>query len=92
MINPIITPSAFLTDNNILLCGYFGIGSPAATDLLEQLVAAGIKKVIAFGTAGVLHDEFIPGQLILCSEAFPDEGTSRHYIPDPGPAKPSGVL
>jgi uridine phosphorylase len=53
-----------------------GIGSPAATAVMEELIAAGGKEFISIGTAGGLHKEGV----FLCKEALRDEGTSYHYI------------
>jgi len=84
--------SSRLSGNNILICGNMGIGAPAAVDLLEQLVAAGIRRVISIGTAGALHDGLDTGDLVLCTGAFPDEGTSGHYFKEPGMTGPSSDL
>ena len=53
-----------------------GIGSPAATAVMEELIAAGGKEFLSIGTAGGLHKEGI----FLCKKALRDEGTSYHYI------------
>ncbi|HOX78750.1 MAG TPA: nucleoside phosphorylase [Bacteroidales bacterium] len=87
-----LSSSAWLTDDHVLICGQMGIGAPSAVVLLEELIAEGIKNIISFGTAGTLHDDLHAGDLVVCSEAFPDEGTSGHYIQDPGPARPSQSL
>ena len=84
--------SSRLTNNNVLICGNMGIGAPAAVDLLEQLVAVGIKRIITLGTAGALHHSLDIGDILLCTGAYPDEGTSGHYFKDPGFAKSSSVL
>ncbi len=56
------------------------LGAPAAAQLLDFLIACGVKKVIAAGSCGALEnldeDEFI----IPC-EALRDEGTSYKYLP-----------
>ena len=87
-----LSGEARLTDFNILLCGNFGIGSPAAVNLIEELIACGLRNIIAFGTAGALNNAIEQGTLILCQEAFSDEGTSAHYFPDAKSGKPSGKL
>lgn len=74
-------PEALKGSHSALICGNSGIGAPAAVDLLEQLVATGIKRIISFGTAGALHDGIRGGDLVLCSNAFPDEGTSVVQLP-----------
>jgi uridine phosphorylase len=83
---------AWLTENNVLLCGRIGIGAPAAAALLEELAAIGIRKIVSFGTAGALHQGLEPGDLVLCTESFVDEGTSGHYLPGAASGKPGENL
>lgn len=56
------------------------IGAPAAVATMEEVMAAGVKKVIAFGICGALvqtpHQTFI-----VPNKAYRDEGTSYHYLP-----------
>jgi len=57
-----------------------GIGSPMAAVILERLIVRGIKRVINAGTAGTLQHEGIgTGDLVLCTKAVRNEGTSYHY-------------
>lgn len=83
---------AWLTENNVLICGRMGIGAPAATALLEELIACGIRVIISFGTAGALVNSLDPGTVALCTGAFVDEGTSHHYIPGASVVNPSEEL
>lgn len=68
------------TEGKIAIIGRFGIGSPVAVTLLEELIAFGIKKFISVGTAGTLQKDIEIGSLMLCNRAIRDEGTSHHYI------------
>lgn len=63
------------------VCGDFGIGAPAATVVLEQLIALGVSAVITIGTAASLDPALAPGDTVLCDRALRDEGTSHHYLP-----------
>ena len=57
-----------------------GIGSPMATLILEGLIARGVKRIINAGTAGALqYKKILHGDLILCTKAIRNEGTSYHY-------------
>lgn len=57
-----------------------GIGSPMATLMLERLIVRGVKRIINAGIAGSPQYEYIhPGDLILCTRAIRNEGTSYHY-------------
>lgn len=56
------------------------VGSAAATQLLEYLIAGGVSKIISVGSCGTLFD--IPENRFLISiSALRDEGTSYHYLP-----------
>jgi uridine phosphorylase len=66
----------------IALVTGFGVGSPAAAVMLEELIAWGVKEFVSMGTAGSLRADLPPGSLVLCTSAFRDEGTSHHYQND----------
>lgn len=74
-----LTGELFLMDNKIALAGKFGIGGPATIATLEELVVCGIKRFVGIGPAGALHDDIKHGDVVICTGAFSDEGTSRHY-------------
>jgi len=56
------------------------IGSPAAAQLLDMLIACGCKKIIATGSCGVLTD-IKENAFLIPTKALRDEGTSYHYLP-----------
>jgi len=57
-----------------------GIGSPMAALVLEDLIARGVKCVISTGIAGTLqHEGILAGDIVLCTKAVRNEGTSYHY-------------
>ena len=58
-----------------------GIGAPMAAAGMEQLVAMGVKFIVACGGAGVLHKDLKFGSVIIPTAAVRDEGTSFHYQP-----------
>jgi hypothetical protein len=71
-----------------------GVGAPLAGALLEQVIARGVRGVIACGAAGALVPELVMGHAVILTGAVRDEGTSFHYLPagrvvsaDPGPAE-----
>src|SRR5215472_11837320 len=57
------------------------IGAPVAAIVVEELAALGVQAVVAVGTAGAIGDGLAPGDLVVCSGALRDEGTSHHYAP-----------
>ncbi|WP_179396262.1 nucleoside phosphorylase [Lacticaseibacillus absianus] len=66
-------------DQQIGLCRA-PLGAPAATQLLDFLIAYGAKQIIAVGSCGVLV-ETPENQLMVATRALRDEGTSFHYLP-----------
>ncbi|MEV0648341.1 nucleoside phosphorylase [Phytomonospora sp. NPDC050363] len=81
-----------LRGRTFAVCGDFGFGAPTAALVVEYLAACGVQRVITVGTAGSLHPECAPGQVIVCTGALRDEGTSYHYTPPDSPALPSPEL
>lgn len=49
--------------------------------VLEDLVAMGMKKLILFGTCGILEEQVKETSIIVPTIAVRDEGTSFHYAP-----------
>lgn len=58
-----------------------GIGAPLSGAVLEICIALGVKKTVAFGSAGVLYKEIPRNRIILIDSAIRDEGLSFHYLP-----------
>ena len=56
------------------------LGSAAATQSMEQLVAGGVKKIIAAGCCGALFADN-EGDFYIPVSALRQEGTSYHYLP-----------
>ena len=54
------------------------LGAPAATQLLDWLIAYGVKHVLAFGNAGALIDLPV-NEMLLPVKAIRGEGTSFYY-------------
>lgn len=72
---------------------YPGIGAPHAAMIMEELIARGVQRFVAVGSAGVLVPGLVLGHPFVVSSALRDEGTSAHYAP-PGAvidADPLGV-
>lgn len=56
------------------------IGAAPAASALEEVMAAGVKKVVAFGICGALVPT-PPHTFMVPTRAYRDEGTSYHYAP-----------
>lgn len=74
------------------VCMGFGIGAPAATALLELLIALGARRFTSIGTAGTLQPTCPVGSIVLCDRAIRDEGVSHHYLPPALHATPSPAM
>jgi uridine phosphorylase len=68
------------SDGKIAVVADFGIGAPAASATLEELIALGVKRVISIGTAGGLQKHQQIGDLLICEKSIRDEGVSHHYV------------
>ena len=71
---------------------YLPMGAPAASSILEELMALGVEKAIFFGGVGALKPDIRRWQVILPDRAVRDEGTSYHYQEPSVFAHPSGRL
>ena len=57
------------------------VGASACVAILEDLIAFGMKKLVLFGTCGVLDETIKETSIIVLQMAIRDEGTSYHYLP-----------
>ena len=80
------------SEGRIAVASGFGIGSPAAAVILEELAAWGVGRIVSVGTAGALQPHLRPGRVVLCTAAIRDEGTSHHYVPPERLATPAPAL
>lgn len=58
------------------------MGGPATVGMMEELHSRGVNKFIIFGSCGELVQGLTKGAFIIPEEAYRDEGTSYHYVPD----------
>ena len=56
------------------------LGGAAAAQIMEQLIAGGVKKVVATGCCGALVADN-EGDFYIPTTALRQEGTSYHYLP-----------
>jgi uridine phosphorylase len=80
------------TNGRVGVSGGFGIGAPAVTVVMEELIALGVREFIGVGTAGGLQKGCKVGDVVLCSKAIRDEGVSHHYLPPARFAHPTPYL
>ena len=56
------------------------VGAPAAAQILDWMIAYGVREIISGGACGVLCD-IAEDTFLVPSRALRDEGTSYHYLP-----------
>ncbi len=56
------------------------LGSAAAVQLLDELIARGAREIVAVGSCGALRD-FPENEFLIPTRALRDEGASYHYLP-----------
>ena len=59
---------------------YMSFGAPAAVILMEELSELGVSEFIGLGIAGSLDEGLKPGDIVVCQQAYRDEGTSYNYL------------
>jgi uridine phosphorylase len=76
-----------------VLVAHPGVGAPLAAAILEEIIALGVRRIIACGGCGVLRPEITAGHPVVLTGAVRDEGTSYHYLPPARevPAHPQAV-
>lgn len=68
------------TDGNAAIVGEFGIGSPVTAMVTEHLIEFGVETLLSIGYVGCLQQHVTMDDLLVCTEAIRDEGTSYHYL------------
>lgn len=56
------------------------LGGAGAVEIMEQLIAGGVKEIIAAGCCGALVED-TEGDFFIPTAALRQEGTSYHYLP-----------
>ena len=73
------TYSGLINNTKISACST-GIGGPSSSIALEELAELGADTFIRIGTCGVIQDNIHCGDLIICSGAMRQDGTSNDYV------------
>lgn len=69
-----------LLNDDVAVVHDFSVGAPLCIFIAEQLAALGVENFILIGVAGAIGKNLKINQKVLCTGAFTDEGTSRHYM------------
>lgn len=68
-----------------------GIGGPSAAIVIAELANLGARWLLRVGTCGAIDASLALGELMIVTEAIPDDGTSR-ALGATGPLRPSPEL
>lgn len=68
----------YVYDNRIMIARS-PLGGPSAGGLIEELVAFGVKRIIACGSSGLIG-AVDPSHFLIVKQAIRDEGLSHHYL------------
>jgi purine-nucleoside phosphorylase len=68
-------------DGRVGILGDWGVGAPGLAIKMEELVALGVKRFIAVGTAGGLMDTHQIADFVLCPKALAEDGVAHLYLP-----------
>ncbi len=58
-----------------------GHGAPMIADVVETLVALGVKQLLLVGLCGVFSQDLNVGDVMIPTAIKKEEGTSYHYVP-----------
>ncbi|WP_313757740.1 nucleoside phosphorylase [Tissierella sp.] len=63
-----------------------GIGGPSAAIAIEELISCGARYLIRIGSAGAVQPNIRLGDLVICSAAVREDGTTNMYVSPNYPA------
>ena len=63
-----------------------GVGAAGAAVCFEELLKAGVRRMIRAGTCGGMQDNVTDGHLVIVTGAVRDEGFTSRIVPDGYPA------
>ncbi len=69
-----------------------GIGGPATSIALEELIMAGAKRFIYIGTIESVKENINCGELVIPTSAIRGDGTTLEYVPEEFPAISSRTM
>lgn len=76
-----IVPVYEITYNHVSVGVFLSrVGASACVVGLEEIIALGAKRIIQFGSCGILNQSATENKIIIPASAIRDEGTSYHYI------------
>jgi uridine phosphorylase len=68
-----------VSGGGLAIAGVRGVGAPGSAIAIEELAAAGVRRLIAVDICGSLVAEVVSGDVVVVERALACDGTSRHY-------------
>jgi len=69
-----------MADGRVGILGGWGVGAPALSIKMEELIVLGVEKFLAVGTAGTLMDRHLIGDFIIAPKALAEDGVAHLYL------------
>lgn len=69
-----------INDGQVGILGDWGVGAPGLAIKMEELIALGVKRFIAVGTAGSLMDSHPIADFVVCPKALAEDGVAHLYL------------
>jgi uridine phosphorylase len=85
-------PQNFITADKKLLIAKLPMGAPFTASMAEEAIACGGRVFLILGCAGGLGKRRRIADIVLCTRAVRDEGTSHHYLKTSNYVSPSSLL
>lgn len=82
---------SYLSRNGLTGVVKLSIGAPLSAIVVEDLIVMGVREFLILGTAGGMMKPRA-GEIVLCTRALRDEGTSHNYLPNSRYVTPDEVL
>lgn len=79
-------------EDRVGVLGGWGMGAPALSIKMEELIALGVKTFVAVGTAGTLMTKHPIGEFIIASKALAEDGVAHLYLKNKNFALPDTRL
>lgn len=74
------SPKSIMTRDKKLMIVPLPLGSPITATAMEEAIVCGGKEFLILGAAGALNQKLSTSDIVLCTKAIRDEGTSHHYL------------
>jgi uridine phosphorylase len=79
------------SSGRIAVAGRIGVGGPATAMAVEELAAAGARRIVMIDVAASISDALVADDVFVAEDALAADGTSRHYLAPDTEIAPAGI-